>query len=467
MIKLRYFFTCFLLVILLFSSSVFATDEVLQIEVETPIITEGDSNKNAESIYEDLYIYNIDSYTLHDNVYGNIFASTTKFTTDPRSDGGNIYGNLYIVSNEVVIGSDVSYSNNKDKHGNYVINSINANSVINGNVYAFTDSFIIEAGSIIRGDLYIASTNVDIHEDAIVQGNVFITGTNISLKGQIGASAYITAKNFDMNYFGYISRDLYLNSDNATLSGVIYRNAYVTTTENLITTPYFRVDQNLSVDYSSNFTFGGEVKSNASFNAEKLSFNNSDDGKCIINGNLKYGTKTETTVPDETVIGEITKTNFINMNSTNFSIENRMFSFFIILFYIIVVVLLCKSFAPKAIKTLSTLNFKNILISFAVGLASIIAIAFLFIILIVSGIGMALSLLSVVGYLFILGLALPLLFYNIANMIKWNLNLYVKLIIITAIYYLISVIPVIGTPVVFITLSIGTGRIFLGIFKKK
>ena len=364
MLKLKKLFTCFILAILLISSSVLATDNTVtpisdeeSVTTEEAITTEETTSTNTpKTLYEDIYIYNTDSYTLSDNVYGNIFASTTKFVTNPRNNGATVSGNLFLISNEVIIGSDVSYSDNKDKYDNYIINSINSKSVINGNVYAVSDSFTLEAGSIIHGDLYVASTNIDIHHDAVVDGNIFITGSNINLKGQITGSAYITAENFDMNYYGYISRDLYLNSDNVKISGVIYRNAYITASNKLETTPYFRVDQNLTVNYANDYVFSGEVKQNAKINVEKLSFNKTENGKCIINGNLEYGTKNEVTVPEGIVTGEIIPSEYVEMYNKNISIANRMLTFLALFVYVIVVILISKKVAPKAIQNLSTIN---------------------------------------------------------------------------------------------------------------
>ena len=87
--------------------------------------------------------------------------------------------------------------------------------------------------------------------------------------------------------------------------------------------------------------------------------------------------------------------------------------------------------------------------------------------LLVSNVGLVLALLLVVAYLFVVGLALPLLLYDIVKTNKWKMNLIVKTLIVTAIYYVISLIPVIGTPFVFITLLAGTGRLLSNIFKKK
>jgi len=472
MLKLRKFITCLVLALILVSSSVLATDtNVMPISNETAIkIEEADttnSPETAKTIYEDLYIYDTDYYSLTDIVYGNVFASTTRFITDPRNNGGVISGNLYLLSNEATFKSDVSYSNNKDKNGNDIISSINSRSVINGNVYVLADSFTLEAGSEIRGDLYVASTNVTIEQDTVIDGNVFITANNIYFNGQVSGSAYITSENFNMDYFAYISRDLYLNSQNITLAGVIYRNAFITAYDKLSTTSDLRIDQNLSVDFANDFTFSGEVKGNATINAKKLSFKNDNNEKCIIHGDLKYGTKNEVSIPDGIVLGQVSTSEYVEMTSNSFSLKNAIINLFTLLLYVFAIVILSKRIAPKAVKNLSALNAKNTLISLLAGLVSLLAIFVLFMLLLVIGIGMPLALVFIIGYLFALGLALPLLLNDIANAIKLKQNILVKLLIVTVILYLISLIPTFGIAFLFITLLIGIGRILLSLFSRK
>lgn len=218
MFSFKKIFTCFLLTLMIISSTVFAVDanvmpinDTKEIAIDEPDSVTTDTTVN--SLYKDLYIYDTESYTLSDIVYGNIFASTINFATNPKNNGGILSGNLFLLATDATINSDVSYSNNKDKNGNYIISSINSKSVINGNVYILADTFTLEAGSEIHGDLYIAAKDVIIEQDSVIDGNIFVTATNVTLNGQISNSAYVTVSdNFEMNYFAYIARDLYLNS---------------------------------------------------------------------------------------------------------------------------------------------------------------------------------------------------------------------------------------------------------------
>lgn len=473
--NLKKFFACFCIAILLISSSVLATDinngpvddvaDVPMLISESPNTTA--TPVTAESIYKDLYIYDTNSYSLSDIVYGNVFASTTKFVTNPKNNGGIISGNLYLISSEAVIESDVAYSNNKDKNGNYIVNSINEKSIINGNAYVLSDTFTLQAGSEIHGDLYVAANTVNIEQDAVVDGNLFVTASEVNLNGQVSGSAYITTDTFNMTYFTYITRDLYLNCNNATLAGVVYRNAFITAYDKLLTESDFRVSQDLSVDFAKDFTFSGEVQGNAEINAKNLAFKNDNSEKCIIRGNLKYATESNTEIPDGIVSGQVTTDKYVEKTNNKLSLKSLVFSFFTLLVYVLAIVFLARVFTANAVSKLDKVDLKNTLISLGIGLVSMFAITILFILLVLCGIGISLAFFFIVGYLLILGLAVPLFLYNIADMIKLNLNIYVKLLIVTAVLYAVSLIPVFGSGVVFIVLLVGIGRILLTLFNRR
>lgn len=475
MFKVKRFFIFLVLILTLISPVVLATDSASDLLV-APAPTSGEVSATGDSatlpttINEDLYVYNTDLYTLSNIVNGNVFASTNRFVTNPRNNGGIISGNLFLISSQANIESDVSYSNNKDKYGNYIISDISSNSVINGNAYVLSDSFTLEAGSEIHGDLYIASTSVNIEQKTLIDGNVYIVASDVSLNGQINGSAYITAgKSFKMNYFTYISRDLYLNASNATLAGVVYRDAFINVNDELVTVSEFRTTRNLSVNSAKKVEFAGEVQGSAKINAKELHFNNEKDGnaqKCVILGNLNYATGSEVAIPDGVVSGEVTTSKYVETSSKGFSIVSTLLSLVTLIVYVLAIVLLAKVFAPKALEKLPEFNTKNVFASFALGFASLFAIFILFIVLCLLGVGVSLAFFSVVGYLFLVGLSFPLLVYKIADVLKLKLNIYLKVLIVTVAAFIIKLIPVLGSLVMFIALLVGMGQILLALFKR-
>ncbi len=478
MLNFKKFFVCLALMLFLVSTSVFANSVTMNNNgnqtapaINTP---QANTNNNSQavsttpqSVDKDLYIYNTDSYILTDNVNGNIFASTDRFITDPKNNGGTINGNLYVISSEVTISSDVTYANSKDKNGYDIVNSINSKSIINGNVYVLADSFTLQAGSEIHGDLYIAANNVTIEQNAIIDGNLFVTASLIKLNGQVSASAYISAEDFTMTYFTYITRDLFLNSANAKLAGVIHRNAFITTDADLVTESDFRVSGDLSVNFAKNFSFSGEVEGNANINVSKLTFKNDDETTCVIHGNLKYATENSTNVPEGVVKGETTTAQFVNNTESKNILVSIIVSLIGFLAFVFIIVFLGRFFTPNAIAKLSSIDIKGSLIGLAIGFVSIFILISLIIILIFTGVGLPLALFILFGYLLISCLSLPLFLYNIADIIKLNLNIYVKLLIVTIVFFLVSLIPVVGPIIVFISLLIGIGRILFTLSTKR
>lgn len=477
MLNFKKFFTCFVLALILVSSSVLATDlssnpvDDVDNVVDTPTMSINETSavattSVATTINEDKYIYNTDSYTLSDIIYGNVFVSTTKFVTNPRNNGGIINGNLFVISSEIVIESDVTLSDKTDKNGTYLIDSINAKSLINGNVYAVSENFTLEAGSEIYGDLYVASTKLNIDPNAVVHGNIFTTAETINFAGQSEGSMYVTSKDFNMTYYGYIGRDLYLNSENAILDGVVYRNAFITSTNDLTTKTNFKVNQDLTVNSAENLTMSGKFNGNVSLNVRNLTLKNDDDDACVIRGNLKYATQNEVQIPDGVVGGEVTTATFEDTTSEKLSIASLTLEFVTLLIYVFVIVFCSKCFATKAMEKLPELNLKNSLKALGLGAVSIFAILVLFILLCLFGVGVSLAFFLIIAYLFLVGLAVPLFLNKIAEALKFKLNSYVKLLLVTALVFLVKLIPVVGFISMIILLLISIGNILLGLFKR-
>lgn len=467
MFKFKKFFLCLVLAMLLLSSAVFATDNTVLLTA--PVADEEKTTEKFQTINEDKYVYDSESFSLSDVVNGNVFASTsTKFVTNPRIGGGVISGDLFVLSNDVVIESDVVYSNEKDKKGNYMIASTNSKSIIYGNVYVLANSFTLQAESEIHGDLYVLASNVNIEQNSVIEGNIFLSSSDVTINGQVKGSVYATAKNFNMNYYSYIERDLYLNANKANLSGLVYRNAYITAGESLVTDSDFKVNENLTVSSADSFTFSGKVNGNANINAKDLKFKN-DNGEeiCVIYGDLKYGTKSEVTIPDKVVTGKVEVTDFVEHNENKVTFSKLVIGLFTLLVYVFAVVFLAKRYAPNAIEKLPSITVSHTFINLGIGLASFFVIFILFVLLCMSGIGVSLAFAFVAVFLFVCAIALPIFLNNIVNTLKFKANPYVKLLAVTGILYLISIIPVFGSAVMFVVMLVSIGEVLFTVLNRK
>ena len=452
----RKIFTLIFILFFIFTSSVFATNLLT--------LNERD-NAESKLIDSDLFI-NEDSYVLDGEVNGNVFISSKDFVL---LDTSVINGNLYITSNNVTLKSNVTYSNAIAKDNNYSIDSISSHSTINGNVFIICDEFVLEPGSEIQGDLYVLANSIDVQKSSTIYGSLFATGNNILINGKITNSVYAISKNFSMNYYGSIYNDLHLSSEKATLNSVIHRNAYIDSTE-ISTTSDFLLYGNLEAS-SNKFDFSGEIDGKAFIKSGELNFVNSEDNsavKCLIKGNLDYSSSEELNIDASIVGGNINYSTYKEeKHNSSFNLKWFILDLLTFVAYVLVIVfifnLIYKNYANKA----PSIKVSNTFAALGIGLLSILAVIFLSILLILINIGTTLSFTLIFAYILILFLAIPLFVLDIAKLFKENLNIYLKVGLISLVLFLISRIPFVGSTIMFLFTMVGVGRIFVKLFDKK
>lgn len=120
---------------------------------------------------KDLYI-DENSYTFNNFVSGNVFSMIDDdFVVTSNS---SIAGDLFVVANDIIIESSITYSDTISKDGNPSIKSIDSAALIYGNVFALCNNFTIESGVEIHGDLYVTASNINIASNVVVSGNIFV-----------------------------------------------------------------------------------------------------------------------------------------------------------------------------------------------------------------------------------------------------------------------------------------------------
>ena len=197
-----------------------------------------------------------------------------------------------------------------------------------------------------------------------------------------------------------------------------------------------------------------------------MHFNKDENTLCTIKGNLEYGTQKETSVPDGIVAGSVSTFKYEDKISHKVSIKSIILSLLTLLVYVLGVVILCKKLAPNATSNLPELSFANVLKSLGFGLLSLVAIGFIFIILCLVGVGVSLAFFVVFAYLFVVGLAFPLLINQIAEKLNFKMNTLLKILIVTILAYVIKCIPFVGSTLMFMALVVGIGQILMTLFKR-
>ena len=308
---------------------------------------------------------------------------------------------------------------------------------------------------------------IDIQKSSSIYGNLFACSEEILLDGRVSNSVYAITNNFNMSYYGSISKDLHLNSENVTLNSVIHRNAYISS-KVITTNQDFLLYGNLESN-SHQFNFSGQIDGDAKINSKELNFlnnNEEDDSKCLISGNLSYSTKEEMQIGNDIVIGDINYYNYIEKIDKTFSYYFKSFTIDLIAFivYVLAVILLFKLINKNYIAEKHQITVKNILLSVGIGIISLLAVILISILLIFTKIGLLLGIVFIFAYLFLLLISIPLLILDIASLFSNRLNLYIAISLITLALYLISLIPIVGSIMMFIVILTGVGRVVNKIF---
>ena len=154
------------------------TDEVMPINLDE----ENEEVSDAKTINDNIYKATTEpTYTLKDNVYGNVFIAGNEVIIDSNF----VSGDLFIIANNVTI--------NKD-------------SVIDGNVYIAAQSIKVD-GTLYRS-IYLAGKTIDFSESSFVAYDTLITGELIKINGEMARSVYVYAGTLEVSDTASIGKDL-------------------------------------------------------------------------------------------------------------------------------------------------------------------------------------------------------------------------------------------------------------------
>lgn len=313
------------------------------------------------------------------------------------------------------------------------------NDSVDGNVYAMGNDITITGR--INGNLYALGNNIKIQsssddEECYITGSVYLCGNQI-LFNALCTDLYVASNNFTGSYNSYIDRDLKLGCENAAFYGLVARNAYIS--------------------------------------AENLSFTSAETGdSALISGNLEYSSETELSIDESIVNGEILFNQIIkNIDTDNSkSIEDYIKGAIASLICTLVIYLLLSWLTPKFKDNSKQYIGIKLLPAFGIGFASLILIPIASIILLITLVGIPLSVSLLLLYIVLMIISLPIVVISTTEFIKEKLNsknLGTDLLILACvniILYLLKQIPFIGGWIGFISLLIGMGIVVMYLFTK-
>ncbi|MFH1508976.1 MAG: hypothetical protein ABIE68_02320 [bacterium] len=341
--------------------------------------------------------------------------------------------------------------------------TIAADEIIEDDIFLFGDTITIDGevkgkvfamGNMVKmdgkvEDLISFASQVDI--DGEVTGDAIIGAMAVNINGSIGDNIVVGSSNFNLNDEATIGRDLYMGAAQAMLDGEVKRNLNAGTGRMNLAG---KVDGNM-FSQSSNTSFGSDAK---------------------VGGNFSYDEKDQISTPTGKIIsdfvdGKVATTNFslIKHDQRNNYIPS-IFEFIYKLGGVLIGLIVVWLFPKKAKEIMMTKNMFNWM-NMLIGIVVIFVMPFLALMILLTLIGIPISLLLLALY--------PIFIYlgkiaagvwlggRILNSKKGSENSpFYALLIGMAILIVASFIPAFGWLAPFVFTVFGIGLVFKIIYKK-
>ena len=318
-----------------------------------------------------------------------------------------------------------------------------------------------------KGDVFLSDTDVTI--DYVVDGNVFIFASNVTIDSQIGGDAFIFANNLKITENGCVFGNLFTISPNLDIQGVVY-DLY-TVSDVVTISGIIQRDARIA---TNTLNVNGTISGNAFVNSENIVFgeNNSENSTIasegLITGNLNYYSKSEISIPEEYVEGEI---NFTKIE--NYNMSSLLISLGSIVVLTIVVWLLCLWLAPKFLSNTSELITKKILPVIGLGIITPIGVTILSIILLFINITSSISVLMIALLCMLIAISTAIFTIAINNLIckklkiEKTMGIFGVLILTSIVLWAIGLIPYVNIVINLVEVIVGLGIIISYIVFKK
>ncbi len=322
------------------------------------------------------------------------------FATDKYVNAGNVVHDTGIVTHNYFSAGN-ALQNDMEIDGLLFTagNSINYNGT---SEYSFIAGNLINFNGKSEKDVFIAGNTINIAKEALINRDLYLAASDININADINGNAFISAKN------------LTINSKN--INGNLFLSA-----ENIIITSDSEV--NGTIKYPENAKISG-----------------------IEN------------VPAEKLV-----TYHVNENSNDNNFASKVTStIFSIICYIAVAYILYLIFPTLFNKIERKFEFKNTMKTIGLGLAFLIVVPIISVILLITVVGVPISVLALIAYGVLLYLSLPVTANYLGNVILKNnkrekVNFYLATLIGLLIIKIVGLIPVLGVIVSILSTLYGLG----------
>lgn len=364
---------------------------------------------------------------------------------------------LVFANNEVSDNGTTSTSINTES--NQVENSINTQ----------TTNAEMQENSYKKSDVYLTGENVTI--DYIVDGNLFVCADTVTINSQIGGDAFIMAKNLIIEKDAYVFSNLFSIANSIEVKGVVY-DIYALADNLTISDGYVYRDIKVSC---RNLNINGTIGRNVFTNCENINFNTNESTNGIIYGNLNYTSKSEISIPEKTVTGEVNYSQSSNLSEM--SIQSTIATYILdlghFLSFVLIIWLVCLWMSPKFLENTNNFVGQKTLKVFGFGLITAILVPIICTILILLQLTSGISLLLLALYILAIVISKSLFTITTNNYICSKLNIsknsgiFGMLILSGLIIWLLTQIPYVGTVISCIITILGLGILICSIIPKK
>ena len=302
------------------------------------------------------------------------------------------------------------------------------------------DVFVVTSGNVtidtdISGNAFICANTVTIGEYSLIEASLFNASNSLILSGDVGINVYNISRNFTLS--GNVDCDVFSSSAKSNLDGCISGNVNIS---------------------SENITISDELS---------------------IEGDLNYSSKKQVDIPENTVEGKV---NFSSINTdTEVSTITKMNDFLTSVLSLavlaIVLFVIGKWLNCKFINTYPDF-VKNLPKSLLYGFLALIVIPIASLILLICGVTINLAFILTALYLVLLLVASSIVIVILSKLVAEKLNVkfekanntlltILSIIVLSIVYKLIQLIPVLGSITIFAFLIIGIGILINNIIPNK
>ena len=311
-------------------------------------------------------------------------------------------------------------------------------------------------------------SNTDINFTKNVNGNVFLIGNNITISGKINGDLLVIGDNVNLTSDGQVYGNVFLVADNFTQAGLVY-NLFAFTTN--YTCEY---DGMAALDlkvFADNISFSGYIQRSTYFYADKIEL--TDDAFII--GNLVYNEDADLTIGENsTIYGEQVTDNLFSMLmsvDTSNLVISHILAIATLLGTILFILLMLAVFKQNTFTKDVKFKLITALKALGIGILLFILLTIITAILLVSTIFTTAGFIVLMLFILACIIALPVVIITLASVLYNKFNkgksmLFVLLytILLTLVYYALSIIPYAGFIINVIISLTGLGLITLWLF---